>query len=144
MIALVAVLEREAEDADDIYGLQVVVPFVAATGLLADGKSGVVQAALLEVTLHAPLHLHQEMLAPLVHAIHVEHRTAFVRPVRQVLRVEVTDVRDVRLVGKQGAEEADQQFLVQLRAEEFLKSEIRARIDITLAKSHVVHCSCTL
>ena len=94
VLARTSAVEAEVEDADDVHALQLVVP-VAAAGLFADGKCGVIQAAVLEELLLAALHLHQELFAELVLAVHVEHGAAVGLARAQVLGVQVRQFLDL-------------------------------------------------
>ena len=104
VLVRVRAVEAEVEDADDVHALQLVVP-VAAAGLLTDGESGVVEAAVLEELLLAALHLHQELLTVLVLAVHVEHGAAVGLARAQVLGVQVGQFLDLLTPVKQAVDE---------------------------------------
>lgn len=138
VVGVIFLVKTEVQDADGIDALQAVVPL--ATGrLLADGEGGVVHATILEELLLTLLHLHQEMLTLLVHAIYVEHRTAVVLLRAQVLRVQVGDLADLLPPVQQGVQEADEQLLVRLRAEQSLEREVGVKIDVSLVNAFRAH-----
>ena len=114
----------EVQEADGVDRVQVEVPVAATLCLLADGKRGIIYRAVLEELLVHVLHLHDELLATLVGAIHVEDGTASVGAVAEVLGVEVGDVAHRLLAVEQGVEETHEQLLIELGTEEPLETEI--------------------
>ena len=110
--------------------LQLKVPRGAFRCLLADGEGGVVERAVLEIRLVGVLHLHDELLAALVLAIHVEDCLALRINVAHVLAVEVRHVTDHLLAVEEGVQEVDEQHLVGLLAEDALEPEIGQKADI--------------
>ena len=114
----------EVQEADGVDRVQVEVPVAATLCLLADGKRGIIYRAVLEELLVHVLHLHDELLATFVGAIHVEDGTASVGAVAEVLGVEVGDVAHRLLAVEQGVEETHEQLLIELGTEEPLETEI--------------------
>ena len=132
-VAVVGVfVQREVEQADRVDVLQSGVPR-ALRGLLAYGEGGVVDAAVLEIGLLCLLHLHDEAPAVARHAVHVEHCAPVAVAVAQLLAVEVLHVGYVQVLGcEQRVEEADEQVLVHLCAEQPLETEVGVGVDETL------------
>ena len=130
-IVVVRLVEREVEYTDDVDGLQLIIPF-AFLSLLSDGEGGVVDASVLEEPLFSPLHFDQEFFSFFILAIDVEYGfpVGFSRP--EVFRVEVSQVRDHFFSAKQTVDEADEQVLVHLGAEQFLESEVCVRVDVSV------------
>ena len=141
MVVIIALaVESEVQYAYDIHGFQPVVPFPFLS-LLTDGEGGVVDAAVLEVLLLAALHLHQYLFSPLILAIHIEYRPAVCLAATQMFRVQVGQAHDLVFGGEQAVDEAYQQFLVHLRAEQFLEPKVGVRIDIAVAQFSISHIS---
>ena len=110
------VVHDKIKDADDINRLQTVVPF-SPFALFADGKRGIIQAAVFEELLFAALHLHQDFFASLRLAIHIEHRPAVCLPRAEMFRIEIGQILDFLTPAEQAIDETDEQFLVHLRPE---------------------------
>ena len=130
-VAFVLLVEGEVEDADDIHGLEAVVP-VSPLALFLDGKGGVVEASVLEELLFPALHLNQDLLAPLVLAIHVEHGLAVGLADAEVFRVEVRERTHLLFSLEQAVDEADEQVFVHLRSEKLLEPEVRIRVHVAV------------
>ncbi len=75
----------EVQKAYRVDGIQMEVPVTASTSLLADGKSGIIDGAILEELLVDVLHLHNEFLALFVFAIYIEDGTPGVDAVAKAL-----------------------------------------------------------
>ena len=115
----------EVDDGDDVDGRELVVPLLTALGLLAYGEGGVVDGAVLHEGLGGVLHLDDEALAALVHAVYVEYGLALDGAVGEVLAVEVLEVGYDLLALEEGVEEVYEQVFVDLLAEDALEAEVR-------------------
>ena len=133
-----AVREHEVEDADRVDILQMIVPRSLGR-LLADGRGGVIDAAVLEEGLFRLLHLHDEAASVPGCAIDIEDGAAVATAVAEVFAVEVLDVLNLLLtVVEQGVEETDEQVLVHLRAEKFLEAEVSVGVNVLFFR-HIYH-----
>ena len=135
---VLAVREGEIQDPHRINILQAIVP-LALGSLLTDWISGIVDAAVLEILLLRFLHLHDDAATVRQLTIDIKHSLAVSEALAQMLVVQVGEARNLKLVLKQGVKETDQQILVQLRAEQFLESEVCVRINVPFADFHF-HC----
>ena len=124
--------------ADGVYALQFVVP-IPPWSLLPDGERRIIDASVLEELLFAFLHLHDEMFALLVLAVHIEHGTPVVLLRAEVFGVQVGDVLYLFPSVQQGVEEADEQFLVYFRTEQLLECEVGIKVDVSFYDSFRAH-----
>ena len=123
--------EVEVEQSYGVHGVEVEVPVASSLRLLTYWERGVVYGAVLEELLVHVLHLHDELLSTVVLAVHVEHCASCVHAVAELLGVEVRDLLHVLLSAEHGVEEALQQLLVELRAEQPLESEVGMRVYVS-------------
>ena len=112
------------------------VPVSSALCLFAYGECGVVYGAVFEELLIHVLHLHDEFLALVVLAVHIEDGTSCVIALAELLGVEVRYVPDVLLAVEHGVQKTYEQLLVELRAEQPLEAKVGMWIDVSF--SHVV------
>lgn len=124
-------VEYEVEQAYRIDGLQFKIPVVSAFGLLAYRKGGIEYAPVLEIILFGFLHLHDELLAALVLAIHIEDGLAVERSFPQLLGGEKSQRRDTGLFGQYRIQEINQKVFVYLCAEQFFETEIGKGVDVS-------------
>ena len=129
IVPLPFLVETKIQDADGVHPLQLIVP-LATRSLFPDGKGRIINAAVLEELLFALLHLHQENLALVVFAIHVEHGTAVILLCTEVFRIQIIDIQYDLTPLQQGVQETDEQILVHFCPEKLLKCKIRVEIDI--------------
>ncbi len=122
----------EIQQTNSVNGVQVEIPVAAALSLLADGKGGIVNRAVLEELLVDVLHLHDKLLAAVVLAVNVEDGTARVQTVAELLGVQVSNVAHVLLAVEYGVQKTHKEFFVELRTEQTFETEISMRIDISL------------
>ena len=116
--------------------IQTEIPLGSRRGLLTDGKGGIEQRAVFEELLVHVLHLHDEFLALVVLAVHIEDGTSCVIALAELLGVEVRYVPDVLLAVEHGVQKTYEQLLVELRAEQPLEAKVGMWIDVSF--SHVV------
>ena len=124
-----AVGELEVEDADGVYPLELEVPYPLHR-LLLYGEGGVVDAPVLEERLVGVLHLHDDLLPPVVLALDVEHAVARVLHHPYVLVSGEGDIPYPLVAVQNGVEKADEQVLVGLCGEKPLEAEVEAGADV--------------
>lgn len=129
-------VELEIQNTDYINRFQAIVPLPFLT-LLVDGKCGVIKATVLEELLLATLHLYQNLLAAFVLTVNIEDGTPVCLRSAQMFRIQVSQVADHFLAAQQAVDKTYQKFLVHLRTEKHLKTEIGIRIDVSVSKYSV-------
>ena len=129
------------QNADGIDTLQLKVPF-ALLCLLLNGEGTVEDAPVLEIFLIRLLHLNEDLLSFLILAVNVKDSLAVRCRLPEMLAVKIFQVLNHLLAVKEGIEETDQQFLVDLRSKQFLEYEIRVEIYISLLQSRCTHIIC--
>ena len=107
--------------------------------MFLNGVGGVEDAAVFEVFLVSLLHFDEELFPFLVFTKDIEHRLAFSSVFAGVFRVEIGEVFDDLFAVKQGVEEADEQFLVDFRAKQFLEGKISVEVDVSFLRDGSVH-----
>lgn len=108
-------IEHEVQNANSINGFQFEVP-VAALDLLTNGERGVEHTAVFEKTPCRFLHFDDELLTPVVLAIHIKQSLAPGLEHPQLLRIQIGHVHDVLFFVEQRVQEADEQVFVHRRA----------------------------
>ena len=94
----------------DVFEL--VVPYIALLGLLADWEGSIVERTVFKKSLIGILHLDDKLLALLVLTIDVENGLAFRADIPDVFAVEKCHVLYDLLAIKEGVEKVDEQVLV--------------------------------
>ena len=100
------------------------VPVSSLWSLFTDGEGRIEQRAILEIPLISILHLHDELLAILILAIHIEDSLAFSVDIPHMLTVQVLHVLDDLKTFKQRVQKVDEQILVRLCPKDALETEI--------------------
>ena len=130
--------KSEVQDTNCVDGFQLVIPLAAFLNLFPQGKSSVVDAAVLEVEVIGILHLDDELLALLVLAVQVVDGLAIRFGAALLLGVEVGQVPDLFPVAEYLVKKVNQQVFVELRAEQTLEAKISEWIDVSFFATHPV------
>ena len=93
-------------------------------------------------SLEAVFVFRQELLAPVVLAINIEHGLPVKLLRAQLLAVQVSQVGDDPLTVQQRVQETAEQLLVHLRAEQLLEGKVGIEIDVSLVYSFQCHNPC--
>ena len=113
----------------DVFEL--VVPYIALHGLLADWEGSIVERTVFKKSLIGILHLDDKLLTLLVLAIDIENGLAVGTDIPDMLAVEERHVLYDLLAIKEGVEKVDEQVLVGNSAEDALETEIGQQTDIS-------------
>ena len=124
LLVFLILSKNEIENPDEINGVEFEVPFLAAFGLLVNGKGRVKNAAFLEIILLGFLHLDDEAFAALTDTEQIEDGAPIFSGRPQPLAVGVTEFLDLVMFRQQLIKEVDQQVLIRFAAEQFLEAEI--------------------
>ena len=122
----------EVQQGNGIHMRQTEVPFGTLLRLLTDRKRGIEKGAVLKEFLIGVLHLHDEFLAVLPFAIHIEDGLPVETRVAQMLVVQVLHVPDDLSTVEQTVQKAYQQLLVGSRTEYALETEIGKQADVSV------------
>ncbi len=134
----VLVVECEVQYSYHVNSLQLIVPFPLSS-LFPYREGRVIDAPVLEELLFSPLHLNEYLFAFFVFAVHVKDRFPVGLRGSQLFRIEICKVCYDLFPVEKAVHEADEQFLVHLRAEKHLESEVSIWIDVPVSCKPVCH-----
>ena len=138
IVVRIAVIKAKIQNANGVHSFQFIVPVPLGT-LLPNRESRIIDTTILKKTLFSFLHLYQKTLSLFVHTIYIENSFSFFFVFTQMFGVQIGQILDFLLTRQQRIQKTDEQILVHLGSEQFLKSEIRIEIYISFLKSFQCH-----
>ena len=122
-------VKLKIQNADGVNSGQLVIP-IAFNRLLLNRKSGIKQAAILEIILLGLLHFDNKSLATGTAAGKIENCLAINSSSAQLLAIGIVQISDLMVIRQQAIQEINQQRFIRVFAEQFFKAEIGKRIDL--------------
>ncbi len=124
------ILQPEVHKENTVNGFQVKTPIGTLLALAGNGMGKIIQSAFAEVDLLAVLHLDNKLLTVLSRTVNVVDDTTVAHILGQDLLIQKSDIGDALLLHKKVIEKIYQQVLADFLTEDFLKTDVRERIDI--------------